>query len=150
VAFYLQVPEQGLRPTSYHIVKALLTSRKMLLEELNKISGAIGKTVEDLDVADLNLGKYESFNPSKSWLPNSSKVFPETGKGVGQLAGILHDFLEVCFILCLRSPWNIVTTKAVDSKCFTSGFCRDPTIWLMVQMILYCILFPMKSCLNCF
>ncbi|ONM34049.1 Putative serine esterase family protein [Zea mays] len=90
----LKVPEQGLRPTSYHIVKALLTSRKMLLEELNKISGAIGKTVEDLDVADLNLGKYESFNPSKSWLPNSSKVFPETGKGVGQLAGILHDFLE--------------------------------------------------------
>ena len=101
MAFYLQVPDQGLGPTSYNIVKALLTSRKMLLEELNKISGAIGKIVEDLDVADLNLGKYESFNASKSGLPNSSKVFPATGKGVGQLAGILHDFLEVCFILCL-------------------------------------------------
>ncbi|XP_066355513.1 uncharacterized protein [Miscanthus floridulus] len=90
----LKVPDQGLGPTSYNIVKALLTSRKMLLEELNKISGAIGKTVEDLDVADLNLGKYESFNASKSGLPNSSKVFLATGKGVGQLAGILHDFLE--------------------------------------------------------
>ncbi|PWZ45848.1 Protein FAM135B [Zea mays] len=90
----LKVPDQGLGPTSYHIVKALLTSRKLLLEELKKISGAIGKTVEELDVADLNLGRYESFNPSKSGLPNSSKVFPATGKGVGQLTGVLHDFLE--------------------------------------------------------
>lgn len=101
VALYLQVPDQGLGPTSYHIVKALLTSRQMLLEELKKISGAIGKTIEDLDVAELDLGKYESVNPSKSGLSNSSKVFPATGKGVGQLAGILHDFLEVYFIFCL-------------------------------------------------
>ncbi|CAN6349060.1 unnamed protein product [Urochloa humidicola] len=90
----LKVPDQGLGPTSYHIVKALLTSRKMLLEELKKISDAIGKRIEDLDVADLNLGKYEPVNPSNSGLSNSSKVFPATGKGVGQLAGILHDFLE--------------------------------------------------------
>ncbi|GJN13711.1 hypothetical protein PR202_gb00447 [Eleusine coracana subsp. coracana] len=90
----LKIPDQGLGPTSYNIVKALLTSRKMLLEELNKVSDAIGKTVEDLDGADLNLGKYESVNPSKSGLPNSSKVFPATAKGVGHLAGILHDFLE--------------------------------------------------------
>jgi hypothetical protein len=94
----LKVPDQGLGPTSYHIVKALLTSRKMLLEELKKISDAIGKRIEDLDGADLNLGKYESVNPTNSGLPNSSKVFPATGKGVGQLAGILHEFLEVRFI----------------------------------------------------
>src|SRR6185437_3575131 len=99
VAFYFQVPDQGLGPTSYHIVKALLTSRKMLLEELKKISDAIGKRIEDLDGADLDLGKYESVNPINSELSNSSKVFPATGKGVGQLAGILHEFLEVCFIL---------------------------------------------------
>ncbi|GJM87925.1 hypothetical protein PR202_ga03931 [Eleusine coracana subsp. coracana] len=90
----LKIPDQGLGPTSYNIVKALLTSRKMLLEELNKVSDAIGKTVEDLEFADLNLGKYESVNSSKSGLPNSSKVFPATAKGVGHLAGILHDFLE--------------------------------------------------------
>ncbi|KAJ1264879.1 hypothetical protein BS78_08G035700 [Paspalum vaginatum] len=90
----LKVPDQGLGPTSYHIVKALLTSRKTLLEELEKISGAVGKTIEDLDGTDLSLGKYESVNPSKPGVPNSSKVFPATGKGVGQLAGILHDFLE--------------------------------------------------------
>jgi hypothetical protein len=103
VAFHLQVPDEALGPMSYHIAKALLTSRKMLLEELKKISDAIGKRIEDLDAADLNLGKYEPVNPSNSGLPNSSKVFPATGKGVGQLAGILHDFLEVCFIffLCL-------------------------------------------------
>lgn len=101
VAFCLQVPDQGLGSMSYNIVKALLTSRKMLLEELKKISDAIGKTIEDLDGADLNLGKYEPVNPSKSALPNSSKVFPATGKGVGQLAGILHDFLEVCYTFLL-------------------------------------------------
>jgi len=98
VAFYLQVPDQGLGPRSYHIVKAFLTSRKMLLEELKKISDAIGKRIEDLDGADLDLGKYESVNPINSELSNSSKVFPATGKGVGQLAGILHEFLEVCLI----------------------------------------------------
>jgi hypothetical protein len=96
----VQVPDQDLGPTSYSIVKALLTSRKMLLEELNKISDAIGKTGEDLDGADLNLGKSESVNPSKSRPPSSSKVFPGTGKGVGHLAGILNDFLEVCFVSC--------------------------------------------------
>lgn len=66
----------------------------MLLEELKKISDSIGKRIEDLDGADMNLGKYESVNPTNSGLSNSSKVFPATGKGVGQLAGILHEFLE--------------------------------------------------------
>lgn len=98
MAFNLQMPDQSLGPTSHHIIKALLTSREMLLEELKKISDAIGKTIEDLDGADLNLGKYESVHPPKPALPNSSKVFPATTKGVGHLAGILHDFLEVCFI----------------------------------------------------
>ncbi|KAJ1255243.1 hypothetical protein BS78_K274300 [Paspalum vaginatum] len=51
----LKVPDQGLGPTSYHIVKALLTSRKTLLEEREKISGAVGKTIEDLDGTDLSL-----------------------------------------------------------------------------------------------
>ncbi|KAL5206661.1 hypothetical protein ABZP36_034870 [Zizania latifolia] len=90
----LKMPDQGLGPTSHHIVKALLTSREMLLEELKKISDAIGKRIEDLDGANFNLGKYEAVQPSKSVLTNSSKNFPTTTKGVGHLAGILHDFLE--------------------------------------------------------
>ncbi|EMS45160.1 hypothetical protein TRIUR3_28212 [Triticum urartu] len=90
----LKIPDQGLRPTSHHIIKALLASREMLLEELKKIGGAVGKTIEDLDDADLSLGKYESLQPSKPAHPDSGKVFPVTTKGVGHLAGILHDFLE--------------------------------------------------------
>lgn len=95
----MQIPDQGLRPTAHHIVKALLASREMLLEELKKISYAVGKTIEDLDGVDLNLGKYESLQPSKTFQPDSGKVFPVTTKGVGHLAGILHDFLEVSFII---------------------------------------------------
>ncbi|KAI4987702.1 hypothetical protein ZWY2020_028460, partial [Hordeum vulgare] len=90
----LKIPDQGLRPTAHQIVKALLTSREMLLEELKKISGAVGKTIEDLDDADFSLGKYESLQSSKPVHPDSGKVFPVTTKGVGHLAGILHDFLE--------------------------------------------------------
>ncbi|KAM3255640.1 hypothetical protein ACQJBY_048695 [Aegilops geniculata] len=90
----LKIPDQGLRPTAHHIIKALLASREMLLEELKKISGAVGKSIEDLDDADLSLGKYESLQPSKPVHPDSGKVFPVTTKGVGHLAGILHDFLE--------------------------------------------------------
>ncbi|KAM3273585.1 hypothetical protein ACQJBY_043034 [Aegilops geniculata] len=90
----LKIPDQGLRPTAHHIIKALLASREMLLEELKKISGAVGKSIEGLDDADLSLGKYESLQPSKPVHPDSGKVFPVTTKGVGHLAGILHDFLE--------------------------------------------------------
>lgn len=93
-----QALEQGLGSMAYDIVKALLTSREMLLEEVKKISDAIGKTLEDLDDADLTLGKYESIHPSKSGLPNYSKGFPATTKCTGQLTGILHDLLEVYFI----------------------------------------------------
>lgn len=74
----------------------------MLLEEVKKISDAIGKTLEDLDDADLTLGKYESIHPSKSGLPNYSKGFPATTKCTGQLTGILHDLLEVYFILNVK------------------------------------------------
>uniref|UniRef100_A0ACD5YCH1 Uncharacterized protein n=2 Tax=Avena sativa TaxID=4498 RepID=A0ACD5YCH1_AVESA len=90
----LKIPDQGLSPASHQIVKSLLASRETLLEELKKMSDAVGKTIEDLDGLDLNLGKYESLQPSKSVQPDSGKVFPVTTKGVGQLAGILHGFLE--------------------------------------------------------
>lgn len=104
----MQIPDQGLRPTSHHIIKALLASREMLLEELKKISGAVGKTIEDLDDADLSLGKYESLQSSKPVHPDSGKVFPVTTKGVGHLAGILHDFLEVSFIILFIVTYECV------------------------------------------
>uniref|UniRef100_A0A453K9C2 Uncharacterized protein n=1 Tax=Aegilops tauschii subsp. strangulata TaxID=200361 RepID=A0A453K9C2_AEGTS len=104
----LKIPDQGLRPTAHHIIKALLASREMLLEELKKISGAVGKSIEDLDDADLSLGKYESLQPSKPVHPDSGKVFPVTTKGVGHLAGILHDFLEVSFIILFIVTYECV------------------------------------------
>ena len=104
----MQIPDQGLSPASHQIVKALLASREMLLDELKKMSNAVGKTIEDLDSADLNLGKYESLQPSKSVQPDSGKVFPVTTKGVGHLAGILHDFLEVCLIILFVVTYECV------------------------------------------
>ena len=80
----------------------------MLLDELKKMSNAVGKTIEDLDSADLNLGKYETLQPSKSVQPDSGKVFPVTTKGVGHLAGILHDFLEVCLIILFVVTYECV------------------------------------------
>ncbi|KAL6870917.1 hypothetical protein ACP4OV_014765 [Aristida adscensionis] len=85
--------KQDLGSKSYNIVEALLISRKILLEEVKKISNVIGNTLEDLDDADLTLGKYETIQPSKSGLPNYSKGHA-TKKCTRQFTGILRDFLE--------------------------------------------------------
>jgi len=101
----VQTMEQSFGSKSYDIVKASLISREILLEELKKMSNAIGNTLEDLDCTDLTLGKYETIHPSKSGLSSCNK-----GKGTPtkctspQLTGILRDFLEVFFIL----PGNIL------------------------------------------
>ena len=102
--------EQSFGSKSYDIVKASLISREILLEELKKMSNAIGNTLEDLDCTDLTLGKYETIHPSKSGLSNCNK-----GKGTPtkctspQLTGILRDFLEVFFIL----PENILLFRRI-------------------------------------
>ncbi|KAG8088778.1 hypothetical protein GUJ93_ZPchr0011g27390 [Zizania palustris] len=90
----MQTPEQGLGPKSYYIVKALLTSREILLEEVMKMSDAIGKTLEDLDDADLTLGRHGSIDTSKSDLPNYSKGISASTKCTSHLTGILHDLME--------------------------------------------------------
>uniref|UniRef100_A0A0D9XPF7 DUF676 domain-containing protein n=1 Tax=Leersia perrieri TaxID=77586 RepID=A0A0D9XPF7_9ORYZ len=89
-----KAPEHGLCSKSYYIMKAMLTSREILLEEVMKMSAAIGKTLEELDDADLNLGKHESIDPSKSGLSNYSKGFSATTKFIAHLTDVLHDLME--------------------------------------------------------
>ncbi|WVZ54319.1 hypothetical protein U9M48_005135 [Paspalum notatum var. saurae] len=86
--------EQYFGSKSYDIVKASLISRDILLEEMKKISNAIGNTLEDLDGTDLTLGKYEIIQPSKSGLPSYNKGQVTPTNCTPQLTGILRDFLE--------------------------------------------------------
>nr|CAB3489200.1 unnamed protein product [Digitaria exilis] len=78
--------EKNFGSMSYDIVKATLISREILLEEVKKISNAIGYTLKDLDDTDLTLGKYETI------LPPSRQGTPT--KCAPQMVGILRDFLE--------------------------------------------------------
>ena len=52
----MQPLEQSFGSKSYDIVKASLISREILLEEVKKISNAIGNTLDDLDHTDLSSG----------------------------------------------------------------------------------------------
>ncbi|KAF2909689.1 uncharacterized protein [Oryza sativa Japonica Group] len=86
--------EQGLCSKSCYIIKALLSSREILLEEVMKMSAGIGKTLEDLDDADLTLGKHEPIDSSKAGLPKYSKGLYIPTKCIGHLTGVLHDLIE--------------------------------------------------------
>ncbi|KAF7048282.1 hypothetical protein CFC21_057076 [Triticum aestivum] len=90
----LKAFKQGSVSKSYDILKALLSSRELLLEEVKRISNGIGQTLEDLDGADLTLGKYESVHPTKSSFPNYTNGLPVIPKCIGQQFGILQDLLE--------------------------------------------------------
>ncbi|XP_025828190.1 protein FAM135B-like [Panicum hallii] len=90
----LKPMEQSFGSKSYDIVKASLISREILLEELKKMSNAIGNTLEDLDGMDLTLGKYETIHPSKSGLSSCNGKGTLTKCTTPQLTGILRDFLE--------------------------------------------------------
>jgi hypothetical protein len=93
----MQSLEQSFGSKSYDIVKASLISREILLEEVKKISNAIGYTLEDLDHTDLTLGKYETIQPSKSGSPSYNNGQGASTKCSPQMTGILRDFLEVYF-----------------------------------------------------
>ena len=93
----MQPLEQSFGSKSYDIVKASLISREILLEEVKKISNAIGNTLEDLDHTDLTLGKYETIQPSKSGSPSYNNGQGTPTKRSPQMTGILRDFLEVHF-----------------------------------------------------
>ncbi|KAJ1686214.1 hypothetical protein LUZ63_017604 [Rhynchospora breviuscula] len=89
-----QVLGQGWGTKTIEIVKSFLASREILLEELQKISEAVGQTVDELRNSDLTLGKYESIVASRAGVPLYNIGSSGAKKGVGQLAGILHNFLE--------------------------------------------------------
>ncbi|GJN28230.1 hypothetical protein PR202_gb16330 [Eleusine coracana subsp. coracana] len=87
--------EHGVGSKSYDIVKGLLSSREMLLEELKKTSSVIGSTLEDLDDADLTLGKYETVQSSKSGFSNyRGDQHRAPTKFTRQMTGSLREFLE--------------------------------------------------------
>ncbi|KAK3119825.1 hypothetical protein QOZ80_9AG0675890 [Eleusine coracana subsp. coracana] len=86
--------EHGVGSKSYDIVKGLLSSREMLLEELKKTSSVTGSTLEDLDDADLTLGKYETVQSSKSGFSNYRGEHRAPTKFTRQMTGSLREFLE--------------------------------------------------------
>lgn len=110
----MQALEQNFGSKSYDIVKASLISREILLDEVKKISNAIGNTLKDLDDTDLTLGKYETI------LPPSRQSTPT--KCAPQMAGILRDFLEVHFSNLEMFP-TVLKTLLIGCYCL-STFCR--------------------------
>ncbi|KAJ6817173.1 putative polygalacturonase [Iris pallida] len=89
-----QILGQGFGSKAIELVKALLISRELLLEELEKISNAIGKTIDELVAADLNLGRFELIGTtSRPDVSTASRSFSGK-KGVGQLTGILQNVLK--------------------------------------------------------
>ena len=86
----MQAFKQGSVSKLYDILKALLSSRELLLEEVKRISNGIGQTLEDLDGADFTLGKYESFHQHKSSFPNYTNGLPVIPKCTGQWIDIFY------------------------------------------------------------
>ncbi|KAG1369804.1 putative protein FAM135B [Cocos nucifera] len=89
-----QILGQGWIAKAIELVKLLLASRELLLEELRRISKAIDQTIEDLNNADLNLGRFESISSSTPDSSTSNLDISGMKMGVGQLVGMLHNILE--------------------------------------------------------
>ncbi|WOL04103.1 hypothetical protein Cni_G12824 [Canna indica] len=86
---------QGWSSKAIEIVKSLFVSREMLLEEMKNISKEIGQSIDDLHGADLNLGRFEFVGSSlRSDLSTGNAAISGSKKGVGHLAGMLHNVLE--------------------------------------------------------
>lgn len=90
---------QGWISKAIELIKLLLASRELLLEELQKISKAIDETIDDLNNADLNLGRLESINSSRMDSSTASLDISGMNMGVEQLVGILHNIMEVSSFL---------------------------------------------------
>ncbi|KAJ3671410.1 hypothetical protein LUZ60_007489 [Juncus effusus] len=91
----LVLGQQGWGNKAIETVKSLLASREILLEELRNISSALNQIVEELHDNDLSLGKYEAIVTSRAGMGlYNGGSSGSRKKGVGQLAGILHNFLE--------------------------------------------------------
>lgn len=98
--------EIGLR--AIELIKALLVSRELLLEELEKISQAIDRKIDDLAAADLDLANFGLTSSSlRSDLTTAGRN-TSGKKGVGRLAAMLGNILEV-LMLCIFSPqWFVL------------------------------------------
>lgn len=83
-------------------MKSLFVSRELLLEEMKNLSSTIGQPIDDFHDADLNLGRFEFVGSSlKTDLPTGGGGFYRSKMGVGHLAGMLQNILEVLVRLVL-------------------------------------------------
>ncbi|CAL9041129.1 unnamed protein product [Musa banksii] len=86
---------QGWSSKAVEIIKSLLVSRELLLEEIKNLSKALGQSIDDLQFADLNLGRFEFIDSSLSNdLSTANSVISGSKVGVGHLAGMLQNILE--------------------------------------------------------
>ncbi|URE28170.1 serine esterase family protein [Musa troglodytarum] len=90
-----QLVGQGWSSKAVEIIKSLLVSRELLLEEIKNLSKALGQSIDDLQFADLNLGRFEFIDSSLSNdLSTANSVISGSKVGVGHLAGMLQNILE--------------------------------------------------------
>lgn len=83
-------------------MKSLFVSRELLLEEMKNLSSTIGQPIDDFHDADLNLGRFEFVGSSlKTDLSTGDGGFYRSKMGVGHLAGMLQNILEVLVQLVL-------------------------------------------------
>ncbi|KAG0486944.1 hypothetical protein HPP92_009039 [Vanilla planifolia] len=87
-----QLLSQGINSKAIELVKSLLISREILVEELQKISKLIEQNIDDLSEADLNIGRFGVSSTSLS--SETSPVSKRGSLGVEQLAGVLQNIVE--------------------------------------------------------
>ncbi|PKA57082.1 hypothetical protein AXF42_Ash002386 [Apostasia shenzhenica] len=82
---------QRISSRAIELVKSLLMSREILVEELQRISKMIDRTIDDITEADLNFGRFGMY----SSLGSDMADFNSHGKmGMAHLAGILQNIFE--------------------------------------------------------
>lgn len=86
-----QILGQGINSRAIELVKSLLISREILVEELHKMSSGIDQKIDDLTGADINLDR---FGLSDSLLQDISGVSSWGKIRVGKVASIFQDIVE--------------------------------------------------------
>ncbi|WOL15534.1 protein FAM135B isoform X1 [Canna indica] len=89
-----QIIGQGWSSKAIEIVKSLLVSLEVLLEEIKNLSKAIGQTVDDLKNADIDLGRIEFSGSSvRNGLSSTNGIYGSKTGGE-HLAGMLQNILQ--------------------------------------------------------
>lgn len=145
---YAQVLGQEIGLRAIELIKALLVSRELLLEELEKISQAIDRKIDDLAAADLDLANFGLTSSSlRSDLTTAGRN-TSGKKGVGRLAAMLGNILEV-LMLCIFSPQWFVLLCNWSSDMFLASCCRNQMALLKLEMMSCYIRYRKKNSWMC-